>query len=72
MDEKSVMIGVIVGVLSASPNPALPDGGASRYIGYLYLLPGALFTAVSSLVPVLIVCLLSFLIMRRSNGLGSG
>ncbi|WP_297092863.1 hypothetical protein [Thermococcus sp.] len=68
MDEKSVMIGVAVGVLVLlSPvilywTVALLDtSGIDCY------LPDALFMAVSSLVPVLIVCSLSLLVMRHYN-----
>jgi len=63
-----VIIGITVGVLALiSPvmlywTVALLDtSGIDRY------LPGALFIAVSSLVPVLIVCSLSFLVMRHYN-----
>ena len=68
MDEESVIIGVVVGFLALiSPimlywTVALLDtSGVDRY------LPGALFTAVSSLVPTLVVCSLSFLLMRHYN-----
>ena len=68
MDEDSIMIGVTVGVMVLlSPimlywTVALLDtSGIDRY------LPGALFIAVSALVPVLIVCSLSFLVMRHYN-----
>jgi len=68
MDEDSIMIGVTVGVMVLlSPvmlywTVALLDtSGIDRY------LPGALFIAVSALIPVLIVCSLSFLVMRHFN-----
>jgi len=68
MDEDSIIIGVTVGVMVLlSPvmlywTVALLDtSGIDRY------LPGALFIAVSALVPVLIVCSLSFLVMRHYN-----
>ncbi|NJE30018.1 hypothetical protein E3E38_03010 [Thermococcus sp. 18S1] len=68
MDEDSIVIGVTVGALVfLSPlmlywTVALLDtSGIDRY------LPGALFIAVSALVPVLIVCSLSFFVMRHYN-----
>ncbi|AEK73418.1 hypothetical protein GQS_07600 [Thermococcus sp. 4557] len=68
MDEDSIMIGVVIGVLVLlSPvmlywTVALLDtSGIDRY------LPGALFVAVSALIPVLIVCSLSYLVMRHYN-----
>ncbi len=68
MDGESVIIGITVGVLALiSPvmlywTVALLDtSGIDRY------LLGVLFIAVSSLVPVLIVCSLSFLVMRHYN-----
>ncbi|ASJ08085.1 hypothetical protein A3L11_02130 [Thermococcus siculi] len=68
MDDESVMIGVTVGILVLlSPlmlywTVALLDtSGIDRY------LPGALFIAVSALVPVIIVCSISFLVMRHYN-----
>ena len=65
MDDESVAIGITVGVLVLL-SPAmlywtvafLDTSGIDRY------LPGMLFIAVSALVPVLIVCSLSFLVMR--------
>jgi len=68
MDEESVMTWVVVGLLVLlSPimlywTVALLDtSGIDRF------LPDALFMAVSSSVPVLIVCSLSFLVMRYYN-----
>ncbi len=68
MDEDPIVIGVTIGVMVLlSPlmlywTVALLDtSGIDRY------LPGALFIAASALVPVLIVCFLSYLVMRHYN-----
>jgi len=70
MDGDSITIGIVVGLLVLlSPlmlhwTVALLDtSGIDRY------LPGALFIAVSALVPVMIVCSLSFFVMRHYKGL---
>ncbi|WP_148883081.1 hypothetical protein [Thermococcus aciditolerans] len=68
MDEDSIMIGVVV-VFLVLLSPILlywtvaflDTSGIDRH------LPGTLFIAVSALVPVLIVSLLSFLVMRHYN-----
>ncbi|NJE76578.1 hypothetical protein [Thermococcus sp. ES12] len=68
MDEDSIMIGVAVGIPVFLSHVMLYWTVAllDAYCVDLYL-PGALFIAVSSLIPVLIVCSLSFLPMRHYN-----
>ncbi|NJE10868.1 hypothetical protein [Thermococcus sp. MAR1] len=68
MDEESVMIGVIVGFLVLlSPIMLYWTVALFDTIGVDRYLPNIAFMALSSLVPVLIVCALSFPVMRHYN-----
>ena len=60
------MIGVTVGIMVLlSPIMLYWTVALFDTLGIDHYLPGALFIAVSALVPVLIVCSLSFLVMRH-------